>query len=203
MGNKDKLKEIGIKNRTSFYFDDIMKVIDIDFSDILLIEKSYESAFIYGISYKTFMGAKPLYIWFEKINGFSKIYDGIRYLTLFAPERYAIYDRKYHTITEKSGIKYSINHNFARVRRIDLYNSLSIEKTLTFHNVIILIKSVVNKNENSYCYNVFLEKGSSVKWSVLAHLKSQPRGQNLQAQKPVERSSPHHTRTKKKYQKHI
>ena len=42
----------------------------------------------------------------------------------------------------------SINHNFARIR-IDSYNSLHIEKLLTFHNVIILIKSVVNKNKNN------------------------------------------------------
>ena len=38
---------------------------------------------------------------------------------------------------------------------------------------------------------------SSVKWSILAHLKSQPRGQNFQDQKPVERSSPHQTRINK------
>ena len=31
---------------------------------------------------------------------------------------------------------------------------------LTFHNVIILIKSVVNKNENKYYYNIFFEKSS-------------------------------------------
>ena len=42
-----------------------------------------------------------------------------------------------YLINEKSGITYSINHNFARIR-IDSYNSLPIEKTLTFHNVIIL-----------------------------------------------------------------
>ena len=35
-----------------------------------------------------------------------------------------------------------------------------MKKILTFHNVIILIKSVVNKNENKYCYNIVLEKGS-------------------------------------------
>ena len=52
----------------------------------------------------------------------------------------------------------SINHNFARIR-IDSYNSLPIEKILTFHNAITLIKSVVNKNENNYYYNIFLEKG--------------------------------------------
>ena len=40
------------------------------------------------------MGTKPLHIWFEKIDGFIKIYDGITYSVLFAPKRYnAIYDR--------------------------------------------------------------------------------------------------------------
>ena len=38
-------------------------------------------------------------------------------------------------------------------------NSLLIEKTLIFHKFIILLKSIVNKNKNRYCYNIFLEKG--------------------------------------------
>ena len=32
-----------IKNRTCYYFDDIMRVINIDFDNILLDEKSYKS----------------------------------------------------------------------------------------------------------------------------------------------------------------
>ena len=40
----------------------------------------------YEISYKTFMGAKPLRIRFDEIDGFIKIYDGIRYLVLLGPE---------------------------------------------------------------------------------------------------------------------
>ena len=44
--------------------------------------------------------------------------------------------------------------------RIDSYNSLSIEETITFHNVIILIKLFVNTNKSNYYYNIFLEKGS-------------------------------------------
>ena len=55
--------------------------------------------------------------------------------------------------------KSGINHNFGKIR-IDLYNSLSIEKIMTFHNVIILIKSVVNKNSNNYYYKILLEKVS-------------------------------------------
>ena len=38
------------------------------------------------------------------------------------------------------------------------YNSLHLEKTITFHNVMILIKSVFNKDENNYYYNIFLGK---------------------------------------------
>ena len=30
------------------------------------------------------MSAKSLHIWFNKIDGFTKIYDGLRYLVLFA-----------------------------------------------------------------------------------------------------------------------
>ena len=47
---------------------------------------------------------------------------------------------------------------FGRIR-IDSYNSLPTQKILTCHNVIILIKSVANKNKNKYYYNIFLEKG--------------------------------------------
>ena len=34
-----ELKEIDIKNCTRYYFDDIMRVVDIDFDNILLHEK--------------------------------------------------------------------------------------------------------------------------------------------------------------------
>ena len=47
--------------------------------------------------------------------------------------------------------------NFEKIR-IYLYYSLPIEKILTFHNVIILIKSVANKDKNNCYCNIFLEK---------------------------------------------
>ena len=63
-----------------------------------------------------------------------------------------------YLIIKKSGITDSVNHDFARIR-INSYNYLPIDKILTIHNVIILTKSVVNKNENNCYYNIFLEKG--------------------------------------------
>ena len=47
--------------------------------------------------------------------------------------------------------------NYVKIK-VDSYDSLPLEKTMTFHNVIILIKSVCNKDENNYCYNIFFEK---------------------------------------------
>ena len=87
---------------------------------------------------------------FNKIDGFIKIHNNIRYLVLF---NYGycdkICDRIKYVISEWSGITDSINHNFGNIR-IDSYNFLPIEKILTFHNVLILIKSVANKNKNEH-----------------------------------------------------
>ena len=50
-----------------------------------------------------------------------------------------------------------ISHNYAKIK-VDLYDSLPLENTMTFHNVIIFIKSVFNKDKNNYYYIIFLEK---------------------------------------------
>ena len=97
---------------------------------------------------------------FGKLDGFIKIHNKIRYLVL-VDYSYCdkICDKIKYLIIERSGITDSINHNFRWIR-IASYDSLPIDKIFTFHNVIILIKSVVNKNENNYYYNKFFKKGS-------------------------------------------
>ena len=101
MESKNKLKEIHIKNHACYHFDEIIRVEDIDFH-ILLDEKSYKNILAHDISYKTFMGAKPLHIRFDKVNRIIKIYDGIRYLEIFGPRIYnAIYDRINYLISKK------------------------------------------------------------------------------------------------------
>ena len=42
--------------------------------------------------------------------------------------------------------------------KVRSYNSLPPEKAMAFHNVVIFIKSVFNKDKNNYYYNIFLEK---------------------------------------------
>ena len=64
-------------------FDNIIKLEDIDFGNILIDEKSHKNILIYDISYITLIGSKPLRIRFDKTDGFIKIYDGTRYLIVW------------------------------------------------------------------------------------------------------------------------
>ena len=94
----------------------------------MIDEKPHENILTYDVSYKTLIDPKPLRIRFDKIDGFIKIYDGARYISFL-------------TNTQK------IN--------VDSYGSSPIEKELTLHNVVILIKSVFNKDKNHCYYNIF------------------------------------------------
>ena len=82
-----------------------MRVKDINFSDILFNEKSYKSyedILIYAVSYKTFMGSKPLCISFSEIDEFIRICDGIRFFLLFASQPYdVVYNRIRYLIIKK------------------------------------------------------------------------------------------------------
>ena len=50
METKDEFKEIDIKNRACYYFDDIIKDKVFNFSDTLLDEKLYEIISVYDIT---------------------------------------------------------------------------------------------------------------------------------------------------------
>ena len=103
MDSNNELKEIDIKNRTCYYFDDIIKIEDFYLDNILIDEKSYENILVYNISYKTLIDTKPLRIRFDKIDGFIRAYDGTRYLVSFGVEKYDFINKQH--------INTLINHN--------------------------------------------------------------------------------------------
>ena len=86
------------------------------------------------------VGAKLLRIRFNKVERLIRVFAGITCLVLFGPEKYDfIYNRIRFLIEVKIGITYVISHNYAKIKN-GLYDFLSLEKTLTLHNVIILLK---------------------------------------------------------------
>ena len=156
MGNNE-FRKVHINNRMCYYFDDITKLEDFDLDNILIDKKSYENILIYVISYKTLIDWKPLRIRFDKIDGFFRIYNETRYLTLFGSEKYdAIYHRIRYFINLKSCFTYNFPYYFAKIK-VDFYNFLPIVKLLSLCKVIIHIKSVLNKDKNHFYYRTFLE----------------------------------------------
>ena len=80
-----------------------------------------------------------------------KIYDGIRYLVLFCS---GLYGEIYHRI------RYLISKKVVLLIVLIIISQESEWiHIILFHNVTILINSIVNKNEINYYYNIFLEKG--------------------------------------------
>ena len=76
---------------------------------------------IYDISNKNLIGPKSLRIRFDKIDGFIRIYDGTRYLTLFGSEKYdVIYVKIRYLTILKSGITYIFSHHIANLKLIHM-----------------------------------------------------------------------------------
>ena len=93
---------------------------------------------------------KPLCIMFNKVERLFRVYDGTRSLVLFVPEKYnAIFNRIRYLRGVKSGIIYVFSHCYARIK-VDSYDSLALEETLTLHNAIILIKNIHILEKGSY-----------------------------------------------------
>ena len=64
----------------------MIKIADINFDDILIVENPYENILVYNISYKTLIIVKPLRFRFNKIYGF------IRYVISHAKIKLDLFD---------------------------------------------------------------------------------------------------------------
>ena len=84
----NKVKGIDIKNRTDYFFNDIINIENFDPNNIKIDEKSYKDILIYYIEYVTIKeyieiyGVNPLYLIFRNVNGSFEEIDKSKYLTL-------------------------------------------------------------------------------------------------------------------------
>ena len=78
-----------MKNRTYYFFNDI-NIKSFNPNNIKIDEKSYKNIFVYYIGYVTIKYSKyvkinsvnPLYLIFNKVNGYFEKINGNTYLTL-------------------------------------------------------------------------------------------------------------------------
>ena len=85
MGN---IKEMNIKNRTCYFFDDMINIEDFDPNLLKIDKKSYKNIDIYYIGYITVKdsyyvkinGVNPLYLIISEVDGYIKEKNGNKYL---------------------------------------------------------------------------------------------------------------------------
>ena len=85
-----KFKGIGIKNRTYYFFDDIINIKNFDPNKIKIDEKSQKNILIYFIGFVAIKNSKyveidsinPLYLIIGKMNGYFEDITGNIYLTV-------------------------------------------------------------------------------------------------------------------------
>ena len=86
----NKVKDIDIKNRTYYFFNDIINIKNFDPNNFKIDGKSYKDILIYYIGYVTIKDLKyvkinsvnPLYFIFNKVDGYLEEINGNEYLTL-------------------------------------------------------------------------------------------------------------------------
>ena len=86
----NKVKDIDIKNRTYYFFNDVINIKIFDTNKIKIDEKSYKNILTYYIGYVTIKDLKyvkinsvnPLYFIFSKVNGYFKKIKGNKNLML-------------------------------------------------------------------------------------------------------------------------
>ena len=86
-------KDIDMKNRTYYFFNDIISINNFDPDKIKIDEKSYKNILIYYNGYVTIKDLKyvkinsvnPLYLIFSKGNGYFEEINGNKQLTQVPP----------------------------------------------------------------------------------------------------------------------
>ena len=85
----NKVKDINIKNRTYYFFNDIIKIETFDPNDIKIDEKSWKKKFfVYYTEYVTIKeyvkryNVNSLYLNFRHVNGYFEEINGNKFLML-------------------------------------------------------------------------------------------------------------------------
>ena len=166
------IKEINIKNRIYYFFDNMINIKDFNSNLIKIDKNSYKNIDIYYIGYITMKdfdyvkvnSVNSLYLIMNKVDGYFEEINGNKYLTLVSTDKNKEVLTKYTELWD--GIKNSIEKinnksgeygkDFMKIK-FDSDDSLPLNKTLKLHNMTIIVRSVFEEDDKYYP-QVFLDE---------------------------------------------
>ena len=166
------VKQIDIKNRTYYFYNDMIDIKTFD-SDLLKIDKkSYKDIGIYNIGYITIKkiddyeniySVNPLYLIIAHASGYIEEKGVNKYLVFDSTDENKELLKKYNDvwngiknkIEEVSSGKCDYEKDYMKIK-FNSEDDLPLNKPLKFHNMTIIIRSVFEEDGKLYA-QVFLD----------------------------------------------
>ena len=159
-----------IKNRTYYFFSDMINISNFDSDLLKMNKKSYSNIDIYYIGYTAMKDSDcvriksviPLFLIISEVDGPFEEKNGNKYLMLDSTNKNKEVLKKYVELWD--GIKNYIECNsiekiynklgeygkdFMKIK-FNSDDNLSLNKTLNLHNITIIIRSVFEEDEKFY-----------------------------------------------------
>ena len=164
-----KFKDIDIKNRTYYFFNDMINIKNFDPNNIKLDKKSYKNILIYYIGYVMIKDSKyvniyivnPLYLIFNKVNGYFGEINESKYLTLVPTnESKKKYEELWIKIRDlirsitKNSEYYDENYMKTKFNSDD---ELPLNKTIEIPSTTIVVRAIFLES-NKYYLQVFFDE---------------------------------------------
>ena len=163
------LKQINIKNRTYYFYNDIIDLENFDSSLLKIDKKSYKGIGIYNIGYITIKkiddyeniySVNPLYLTIAHASGYIEEKGVNKYLVFDSTDENKELLKKYNDVFDgiRGKIKEVSNDEYYYYMKIK-FNSdddLPLNEQLKFHNMAVTIRSVFEEDGKLYP-QVFLD----------------------------------------------
>ena len=153
----EKVKELNIKNRTYYYFNDIIDIKDFQSNLLKIDKKQYNNIDIYYIGYITIKkigdwenihSVNPLYFIIYSPTGYLKKKDGEKYLILDSRERYdevfSVIKKEIETINGGKELIYE--KDYAKIG-VNIDDDVPLNKQLKFPTLTIIIRCIFQKGK--------------------------------------------------------
>ena len=166
------VKYIDLKNHTYYFFDDIINIKNFDLNNVKIDKKSYKNILIYYNGYLTAKDSKylkstcvnPLYLIFNKVNGYFEETNESKYLMLVplneSKEKIEKYKKLWIKIRDliRSITKNSDDYdeNYMKIK-LNADDELPLNKMIEIPTMTIVVRAVFHEN-NKYYPQVFLDE---------------------------------------------
>ena len=169
-----QVREVNIKNRTYYFFDDMINIEVFD-PDLLKIDKkTYKNIDIYYIGYITIKNiddyeyiysVNPLYLIIGEVDGHIEEKNGSKYLVFDSTdenrkvlEKYAeLWDGIKNEIKAINGGKEGEYSKIFKKIKFDTNDNLSLNKPLKLHMLTIIVRSIFEEDSKLYL-QVYLDE---------------------------------------------